>query len=110
MSKKSYDASDIQTLEILEAIRHRPGMYLGGADDDAVMVACREVIDNSVDEHLNGHGDRIEISVDPDTGVVGVTDHARGIPVAEHPQHPGISTLEAAMTKAHTGKLCPSFL
>ena len=103
MSKKSYNASDIDTLEILDAVRHRVGMYLGSADNDGVEVAVREVIDNAVDEHLNGHGDRIYISVDPSTGVIGVEDRARGIPVEEHHKHPGKSTLEVVLTQAHSG-------
>jgi DNA gyrase subunit B len=101
--KKSYEAEDIQTLEIIEAIRLRPGMYLGSADDDGVAVATREVIDNVVDEHLNGNGDVVLISINEETGVISVEDRARGIPVEEHPQHPGVSTLEAVLTKAHTG-------
>lgn len=103
MTKKSYTAKDIDTLEILDAIRHRVGMYLGSADNDGVEVAVREVIDNAVDEHLNGHGDRIYISVDPSTGVIGVEDRARGIPVEEHHKHPGKSTLEVVLTQAHSG-------
>lgn len=103
MSKKSYTAKDIDTLEILDAIRHRVGMYLGSADNDGVEVAVREVIDNAVDEHLNGHGDRIYITVDPETGVIGVEDRARGIPVEEHHKHPGKSTLEVVLTQAHSG-------
>ena len=103
MSKKQYDENSIQTLEILEHMRKRVGMYLGGADDDAILVATREVIDNAVDEHLNGHGDMIEIAVDPETGVISVTDHARGIPTGPYSKDPGISTLEAAMTKGMTG-------
>lgn len=102
-SKKSYTAADIDTLEILEAIRTRPGMYISSVDDDGVEVCCREVIDNAVDEHMNGNGDKIVVSVDPDTGVVGVEDAARGIPVENHPKHPGLSTLEVVLTKAHSG-------
>ena len=108
--QKTYDASSIDTLEILDAIRHRVGMYLGSADDDGVAVAVREVIDNSIDEHLNGHGDRIYVAVDPETGLISVEDRARGIPVEIHPKHPGKSTLEVVLTQAHSGKLCPSFL
>lgn len=102
-STQNYDASAIDTLEILDAIRHRPGMYLGSADNDGIAVAVREVIDNSIDEHLNGHGDQIYVKVDPETGWVGVEDRARGIPVDEHPKHPGLSTLEVVLTKAHSG-------
>jgi DNA gyrase subunit B len=103
MSKKSYTAADIDTLEILDAIRTRPGMYIGSVDNDGVEVCVREVIDNAVDEHMNGNGNRIIVSVDPETGVIGVEDAARGIPVENHPKHPGLSTLEVVLTKAHSG-------
>ena len=103
MSKKSYNASDIDTLEILDAIQCRPGMYIGSVDNDGVEVCCREVIDNAVDEHMNGNGNKIVVSVDPETGVIGVEDAARGIPVENHPKHPGLSTLEVVLTKAHSG-------
>jgi DNA gyrase subunit B len=103
MTKKSYGASDIDTLEILEAIQCRPGMYIGSVDNDGVEVCVREVIDNAVDEHMNGNGDKIVVSVDPESGVIGVEDAARGIPVENHPKHPGLSTLEVVLTKAHSG-------
>jgi DNA gyrase subunit B len=103
MSKKTYTAADIDTLEILDAIRARVGMYLGSADDDGVAVAVREVIDNAIDEHMNGHGSTITISVDAASHLISVEDEARGIPVEEHSKHPGLSTLEVVLTKAHSG-------
>ena len=103
MSKKSYNASDIDTLEILDAIQCRPGMYIGSVDNDGVEVCVREVIDNAVDEHMNGNGNRIVVTVDAESGVIGVEDAARGIPVENHPKHPGLSTLEVVLTKAHSG-------
>lgn len=103
MTKKSYGANDIDTLEILEAIQCRPGMYIGSVDNDGVEVCVREVIDNAVDEHMNGNGNRIVVTVDPESGVIGVEDAARGIPVENHPKHPGLSTLEVVLTKAHSG-------
>ena len=99
---KKFEASDIETLEIIDAIRTRPGMYLSGAGDEAIEVAVREGFDNSTDEHMNGHGDDIFITVDENNWIT-IEDRGRGIPVGEHPQWPGISTLEAALTKAHTG-------
>ena len=103
MTKKSYNASDIDTLEILDAIQLRSGMYIGSVDDDGVEVCVREVVDNAVDEHMNGNGNRIVVSVDPETGLIGIEDAARGIPVENHPKHPGLSTLEVVLTKAHSG-------
>jgi topoisomerase-4 subunit B len=103
MTKKSYGAGDIDTLEILEAIQCRPGMYIGSVDNDGVEVCVREVIDNAVDEHMNGNGNRIIVTVDAESGVIGVEDAARGIPVENHPKHPGLSTLEVVLTKAHSG-------
>ena len=103
MSKKAYDASSIQTLNILDAVRKTPGMYIGSADNDGVEVILREVIDNSIDEFMNGHGREIWVHVDPVTGWMGVEDQGRGIPVEEHHQHKGVSTLEAVLTRAHTG-------
>ena len=103
MTKKTYNASDIDTLEILDAIQLRSGMYIGSVDDDGVEVCVREVVDNAVDEHMNGNGNRIVVSVDPETGLIGVEDAARGIPVENHPKHPGLSTLEVVLTKAHSG-------
>jgi DNA gyrase subunit B len=101
MSK--YTSANIDSLDILEAIRLRPGMYLGGADDDAVLVATNEIIDNSVDEHMNGHGDEIAVTINPDTSTITVKDYARGIPIDDHPKHPGKSTLEVVLTHSHSG-------
>lgn len=100
---KKYDSSSIKTLDILDAIRNTPGMYIGSVDADGVLVCAREVIDNSVDEFMNGHGKVIFVKVDPTTGVVSVTDQARGIPVGPHTDNPKISTLQATLTLAHTG-------
>ena len=101
--KKAYNAESIDTLDIMVAARLRVGMYLGSADDDAIAVATREVIDNSIDEHMNGHGDKVIVYIDPTTGLIGVEDRARGIPIEEHPKHKGMSTLQVVLTQAHSG-------
>ena len=92
---------EIHGIDLANQCEHK--RYLGSADDNGVEVACREVIDNSIDEHMNGNGDTIIVYVTPSKGMVCVKDFARGIPVEDHPQHKGISTLEAVLTKAHTG-------
>jgi DNA gyrase subunit B len=96
-----YDAEDIQVLEGLEAVRRRPGMYVGGTDIKALHHLIYEVVDNSVDEALAGVCDLIEITIHPDQSVT-VTDNGRGIPVAPHPQKQ-ISTLQLVMTTLHAG-------
>ena len=103
MTQKAYTADSIKTLDIIQAIRNVPGMYIGSDDDDGVEVILREVIDNSIDEYMNGHGKTIFVTINPTSLWMSVEDQGRGIPVEEHSQHKGISTLEAVLTKAHTG-------
>ena len=98
---KSYQAEDIQILEGLEAVRRRPGMYVGGTDQKAMHHLIYEVVDNSIDEALAGACDRIEIIIHEDESVT-VIDNGRGIPVDEHPQAKK-SALELVMTTLHAG-------
>lgn len=96
-----YSAHHLQVLEGLEAVRKRPGMYIGSTDSRGLMHCLWEIIDNSVDEALGGHGTRIEIILHSD-GSVEVRDRARGIPVDIEPRT-GLSGVEVVFTKLHAG-------
>ena len=96
-----YSARHLSVLEGLEAVRKRPGMYIGSNDSRGLMHCLWEIIDNSVDEALGGHGSQIEVELHPD-GSVEVRDRARGIPVDIEPKT-GLSGVEVVFTKLHAG-------
>ena len=98
---EDYKAEQIQVLEGLEAVRKRPAMYIGSTSRDGLHHLVYEVVDNSIDEAMNGHCDTVTVELHKD-GSCSVRDNGRGIPVDEHPQYK-VPALEIVMTKLHAG-------
>lgn len=98
----NYTAQDIEVLEGLEPVRKRPGMYIGGTDENALHHLVSEVFDNSMDEAVAGHATYIELDL-LESGGITVKDNGRGIPVDPHPKFPDKSALEVILTTLHAG-------
>ena len=99
---KDYAGSLMEVLEGLEPVRRRPGMYIGGTDERALHHLAAEVLDNSMDEAVAGHANRIEVTLEAGNRLT-VADNGRGIPIDPHPKYPGKSALEVILTMLHSG-------
>src|SRR5436305_338066 len=99
---KNYDESSIHVLEGLDPVRVRPSMYIGATDKKGLHHLVWEIVDNSVDEYLNGHADAISVTLHKSSDAVTVTDNGRGIPVGLHPKFKK-PTLELILTTLHSG-------
>src|SRR5438270_8566624 len=102
MSTGTYTAKSITVLEGLEAVRRRPGMYIGGVDKAGLHHLLWEIVDNSIDEVMNGHATRIVVTLGADGRTMSVSDNGRGIPVDIHAKT-GQSALEVIFTTLHAG-------
>ncbi|WP_417523492.1 DNA topoisomerase IV subunit B [Marinovum sp.] len=102
VNPSDYDASHIEVLEGLEPVRKRPGMYIGGTDERALHHMVAEVLDNSMDEAVAGHANRIEVELHEDFAVT-IRDNGRGIPIDPHPKFPDKSALEVILCTLHAG-------
>ena len=97
-----YNASEIEVLEGLEPVRHRPGMYIGGTDSNALHHLAIEIIDNCMDEVVAKHASKINVELS-DNNIITISDNGRGIPVDKHPKCKDKSALEVIMTTLHSG-------
>lgn len=102
LKPSSYSAEDIEVLEGLEPVRRRPGMYIGGVDDNAMHHLVAEVLDNAMDEAVAGFAKKIEITLLSEHEI-SIKDNGRGIPVDSHPKFPDKSALEVILTQLHSG-------
>ncbi len=101
-ANNSYTADDIEVLEGLEPVRRRPGMYIGGTDENAMHHLVNEIFDNAMDEAVAGFASSIELEIKPDNIII-VRDNGRGIPIDPHPKFPKKSALEVILTMLHSG-------
>jgi len=101
-TKGSYSAHDIEILEGLEPVRHRPGMYIGGTDEGALHHLAAEILDNAMDEAVAGHASQIHLFLRPGN-FLSIQDDGRGIPTDPHPKYPALSALEVILTTLHAG-------
>ena len=101
-SQAEYDATQIEVLEGLEPVRHRPGMYIGGTDERALHHLAAEILDNAMDEAVAGHASWIEIHLEGEN-LLAIRDNGRGIPTDPHPKFPDKSALEVILTTLHAG-------
>src|SRR3954465_14337368 len=100
--KTTYSAADIQVLEGLEPVRKRPAMYIGGTDASGYHHLLWEILDNSVDEVINGYASRVEVTLHKDEKTITVTDDGRGIPIDLMPKYKK-PALEVILTTLHSG-------
>ncbi len=101
-AEDAYSAKDIEVLEGLEPVRRRPGMYIGGVDENALHHLAAEILDNAMDEAVAGHASRIEMTLEAGNWLT-VRDNGRGIPTDPHPKFPKQSALEVIFTTLHSG-------
>ena len=102
LNQNPYSASEIEVLEGLEPVRHRPGMYIGGTDKNALHHLAVEIIDNCIDEVVAKHATTIKVELLEDN-FIKISDNGRGIPIDNHPKFKNKSALEVIMTTLHSG-------
>lgn len=102
LENQDYDASSIEVLEGLEPVRKRPGMYIGGTDERALHHMVSEILDNSMDEAVAGHANRIDVEL-KENYEIAIRDNGRGVPIDPHPKYPDKSALEVIFCTLHAG-------